>query len=280
MNIKKVLLIALLAIALVGLVFIFIKSQEVKQTTVIGNGIGPDQQLQGSAKPHSPSSMNNPTTAHQNPATLLDINTRPVTDDPSMPDLKGRRDKNPDGVIYTTLNNTTLDKNEKQFLEKRLNNLQRYGSFSGGRKTDEFSHLDKKHAMLKQDKPLSFKPTEIAALIPDLTLTGKWYSGGVSADGYSSLYRLYESPQSNQKFEITEMYLDPKSNATVEVLKESLNYNINNVPMTLETIKDDNGNEIYSVHYVVNQRYYSLSTQNMSKADLDKLLQTLAKPSY
>ena len=278
MNIKKVLLIALLAIALVGLVFIFIKSQEVKQTTVIGNGIGPDQQLQGSAKPHSPSSMNNPTTAHQNPATLLDINTRPVTDDPSMPDLKGRRDKNPDGVIYTTLNNTTLDKNEKQFLEKRLNNLQRYGSFSGGRKTDEFSHLDKKHAMLKQDKPLSFKPT--AALIPDLTLTGKWYSGGVSADGYSSLYRLYESPQSNQKFEITEMYLDPKSNATVEVLKESLNYNINNVPMTLETIKDDNGNEIYSVHYVVNQRYYSLSTQNMSKADLDKLLQTLAKPSY
>lgn len=93
MNIKKVLIIALLAIALVGFVFIFIKSQEVKQTTVIGNGISSDQQVQGNANPHSPSPMNNPTTAHQNPATLLDINTRPVTDDPSMPDLKGRRDK-------------------------------------------------------------------------------------------------------------------------------------------------------------------------------------------
>ncbi|ENW81283.1 hypothetical protein F909_02574 [Acinetobacter sp. ANC 3929] len=189
-------------------------------------------------------------------------------------DLKSLREKYPDGVMYTKLSESKLSKVQKEALAKDFDNLNRYGSFSGGKVTNEFSHLDKKRAALKEDKPLDFKPTNTDLLVKNMELTGKWYSGAINDGKYNSLYRLYES-QDGRKFEITEMYLNPDNSSIIEVFEESLNYNVNNVPMTIETLKSENGKELYNVHFNHNNRYYSMSTENFNRQQVEKILDSI-----
>ncbi|MDC4689222.1 hypothetical protein OHV80_17620, partial [Acinetobacter baumannii] len=103
------------------------------------------------------------------------------------------------------------------------------------------------------------------------------YSGAINEGKYNSLYRLYENQDGSTKFEITEMYLNPNNSAIVEVFQESLNHNVNNVPMTIETLRTENGKDIYNVHFNYNDRYYSLSTENMTRAQVENILNQITK---
>ena len=47
-----------------------------------------------------------------------------------------------------------------------------------------------------------------------------------------------------KKLEATEMYLNPASNAVMQVTKETLNHTISNVPMTFEVLKSQDGNNL------------------------------------
>ncbi|MEN8927065.1 hypothetical protein ABF359_17335, partial [Acinetobacter baumannii] len=192
-------------------------------------------------------------------------------------DLKALREKYPDGVLYIKLSESKLTKAQRDALAKEFDNLNRYGSFSGGKITNEFSNLDKKRAALQEEKSLDFKPTNTDSLVPDLKLSGKWYSGAINEGKYNSLYRLYENQDGSTKFEITEMYLNPNNSAIVEVFQESLNHNVNNVPMTFETLRTENGKDIYNVHFNYNDRYYSLSTENMTRAQVENILNQITK---
>lgn len=195
-------------------------------------------------------------------------------------DLGTIRERNPHGVVYTTLQNSKIDSKQKDYLKKQFQNLDQLGSFSGGVITHEFSNLDKKREGLKDNKELDFTPSDLQNALPDsnLKLTGKWYSGAINDGKYTSLYQLYEDPNNqSKKFEITEMFLDPKNNYVMDIYKESLNYNVNNIPMTIETLKNQQGQEVYNVHFVKEDRYYSLSTQDYSRQQIDAIVNQLTK---
>lgn len=266
---KTFLIIAFLIVAIVCIT-LFIKSQGVEETKRLGNS-KEDPPLSEASTSSNFKKLNNENKAIDNIQALPPSRSSILAFDA---DLKSLRQRYPDGVLYITLAESNLPKNQKEILAKEFDNLNRYGSFSGGKVTHEFAHLDKKRAALKEEKPLDFEPTNTDNILPDMDLTGKWYSGAINEGKYNSLYRLYES-RDDKKFEITEMYLNPNNSSIVEVYKESLNYNINNIPMTLETLKTDNGNDIYNVHFNYKDRYYSLSTENLSRAQVDNILTAL-----
>ncbi|CAM0818868.1 Uncharacterised protein [Acinetobacter baumannii] len=253
----------------------FIKSQSVTATKRLGDGDDTNQREKTTSEPAIQNSISSSELPHKNIAS----STKVQNDDLLIfnSDLKALREKYPDGVIYTKLSESKLNKAQRDALAKEFDNLNRYGSFSGGKITNEFSNLDKKRAALKEEKALDFKPTNTDSLVPDLKLSGKWYSGAINEGKYNSLYRLYENQDGSTKFEITEMYLNPNNSAIVEVFQESLNHNVNNVPMTIETLRTENGKDIYNVHFNYNDRYYSLSTENMTRAQVENILNQITK---
>lgn len=273
---NKILLIVLVVGIIVLGIVIFIKSQAVTETKRLGNGENTNHnETSSSSKPSIQNTNQNTKLSNTNQSSLA----KNQNDESFIfnSDLKALREKYPDGVIYTKLSEAKLSKAQKDDLAKNFDNLNRYGSFSGGKITNEFSNLDKKRAALKEEKPLDFKPINTDGLVPDLKLSGKWYSGAINEGKYNSLYRLYENQDGSIKFEITEMYLNPNNSAIVEVFQESLNHNVNNVPMTIETLRNENGQDIYNVHFNYNNRYYSLSTENMNRTQVENIIDQITK---
>ena len=269
---NKILLIVLVVGIIVLGIVIFIKSQAVTETKRLGNGENTNhEETSLSSEP----SIQNKELLNENQNSLA----KNQNDESFIfnSDLKELRERYPDGVIYTKLSEAKLSTAQKKDLAETFDNLNRYGSFSGGKITNEFSNLDKKRAALKEEKPLDFKPTNTDSLVPDLELSGKWYSGAINDGKYNSLYRLYENQDGSTKFEITEMYLNPNNSTIVEVFQESLNHNVNNVPMTLETLRNENGQDIYNVHFNYNNRYYSLSTENMTRIQVENIINQITK---
>lgn len=252
---------------------VFIKSQSVVETRSLGHDQKESSLSENTARPDVKN-------LKDEEKSIVKAQVQPATGSSILAfnaDLKTLRERYPDGVLYTTLSESNLPKSQKEALAKEFNNLNRYGSFSGGKLTHEFTNLDKKRAALKEEKALDFEPTNTDHLFPEMELTGKWYSGAINDGKYNALYRLYEG-QDGKKFEITEMYLNPENSSIVEVYKESLNYNVKNIPMTLETLKTENGHDIYNVHFNYKDRYYSLSTENLSRTQVEHLLNSLIKP--
>lgn len=273
---KNKLLLINLVVGIIALgISFFIKSQAVTETKRLGNGDNTNQREKTASEPAIQKTISSTELSYKNIASSANSQN-----DSSLilnSDLKALREKYPDGVLYTKLSESKLTKAQRDALAKEFDNLNRYGSFSGGKITNEFSNLDKKRAALQEEKPLDFKPTNTDSLVPDLKLSGKWYSGAINEGKYNSLYRLYENQDGSTKFEITEMYLNPNNSAIVEVFQESLNHNVNNVPMTFETLRTENGKDIYNVHFNYNDRYYSLSTENMTRAQVENILNQITK---
>lgn len=214
------------------------------------------------------------TTVHQQLATPAFI-----LNPPSSADLMALSRQAADGVVYLPLVESTLPQEIKDNVVQDMARLKRTGSLSGGQITHEFSHLTEKRAALNKDQALNFTPTEIGKLIQDMPLTGKWYSGAFNDGKYNSLYRLYESADGQRKFEITEMYLDAENGSSMEVFYESLNHQVNQVPMTFEHLKSAQGEQIYNASFNHRSRYYSLSSLGLSRAEVDLILKALTQAS-
>lgn len=202
-----------------------------------------------------------------------------ILNPPSSADLKALTEQTADGVVYMPLSESTLPQEIKDEIKQSTARLNATGSSSAGQVTHEFSHLTEKRAALNKDHALNFIPTEIEELIPNMPLTGKWYSGAFNDGKYNSLYRLYESADGQRKFEITEMYLDAENGSSTEVFYESLNHQVNQVPMTFEHLKTAQGEQIYNVSFNHRSRDYSLSSLGFSRAEVDRILNALTQSS-
>lgn len=202
-----------------------------------------------------------------------------ILNPPSSADLNALTRQAADGVVYLSLSESTLPQEIKDEIKQSTARLNATGSFSAGQITHEFSHLTEKRAALNKDHAINFIPTEIEKLIQNMPLTGKWYSGVFNDGKYNSLYRLYESADGQRKFEITEMYLDAENGSSTEVFYESLNHQVNQVPMTFEHLKTAQGEQIYNVSFNHRSRYYSLSSLGFNRAELDRILKALTQSS-
>ena len=69
------------------------------------------------------------------------------------------------------------------------------------------------------------------------------------------------------------MYLNPASNAVMQVTKETLNHTISNVPMTFEVLKVKMVT-IYNAQFNLNDKYWSLSGIGYTQASFE---QTISK---
>lgn len=190
-------------------------------------------------------------------------------------DLQNLRKSHPNGVMVLSVNDPMLSPEDKKEALAQINNLRTYGSLSGGKVTHEFEKIEEKRNNINNIEKTSFRPTNLDNLVDDnLKITGRLYSGAFNKDtGYDSVYRLYEN-NSGKKLEATEMYLNPASNAVMQVTKETLNHTISNVPMTFEVLKSQDGSLIYNAQFNLNDKYWSLSGIGYTQASFE---QTISK---
>ncbi len=174
-------------------------------------------------------------------------------------------------MTIVDLRNSPLSDIRKLELTENINNLYKYGSMSGGKITHEFQNLDKYRSFLKKHGyatiigKINFKPADISIANKNgLELTGAYYSGGYTdGKGFDSLYRLYES-NNGGKIEISQTKL-ANDGMKLIMIKETFNYELNNVPATFEQFNSYN---TYSLRFVHDGYRYAISTQNLDKNEL------------
>ena len=186
-------------------------------------------------------------------------------------------------VVVLGVNEANLPPEEKSELLRKFNNLNVYGSLSGGKITHEFkytqkykSELEKAGGYNKLEQQLAFKPTPLNNYIDNsLKLVGAVTSGTYTENkGFNSLFRTYDNGNGT-KLEINEMYLNPENNMSVEVYKESINHYIGNYPATIERLKDENGTPITNLSWNTKDRNYMLTASNMNEVELDNLAKNI-----
>ena len=265
MKIKKILLIVGIVVLSV---FIFIKSQEVSETKVIGNG----NNINGLEQSYSSEPFND---------TVL------VPDSDRHPPLvmteeqfnKIMKDGLKNGVVYTSL--TQFDEATQQAVKEALRNLNEKGSISGGIKLKEFSDLNNARENLREktiDKILSeldgFKsiPNEILEQ-HHLMLTGAQSFGSYNeGDGWSGIYKLYENK--SKKVEIEQIYLKPNT-STQQLIVEALNTSLSNdTPAIYEQLPSD---LIEKLTFVNDRNYYQINGYNLSKNEIIEIANEIIK---
>lgn len=187
----------------------------------------------------------------------------------------------PDSAFLTivSLENAPLSTEKKLDLAKKIQNLYKYGSLSGGKLTHEFSNLDKYRSFLEKygyetiKEKISFPPQDIPLNNNSLHLTGSYYSGGYTENaGFDSLYRLYEAPN-GEKIEVNQTKLD-KNGMKLLVIEETLNYRLNEIPATLETFDSDS---VYNIRFTYDGYRYAISTQNLDKNHILNIANSIIK---
>lgn len=170
-------------------------------------------------------------------------------------------------LTIVNLKNAPITEDKKLDLLNKINNLYKFGSLSGGKITHEFSNIEKyknfqkKYGYNNIKEKVSFSPKDLPLNDSSLELTGSYYSGGYTKnEGFDSLYRLYEAPN-GEKIEVNQTKLS-KDGMKLLIIEETLNYNLNEIPATLETFDHA---KIYSIRFVKNEYRYAISTQNLDK---------------
>ena len=184
-------------------------------------------------------------------------------------------------VKYMKVADSGLPEFEINSLERDFENLNKYGSYSGGNITHEFTKAgDLKVALKKNNglknilKKLSFTPTDIeASLGNDFKLVGADYSGAMNEGKFNSIFRYYENTD-GKRFEINEMYLTPENNYSLHIYIESLNFYLAGHLATLQNIKSIENKVVYNLDFNVNKRVFSISSEGLNYSEF---LQTSIK---
>lgn len=185
------------------------------------------------------------------------------------------RQKYPDGIIISSLEESDLPEESKLELREKFNNLKKYGNFTKNELSHEFRNIDVFRRYKNLNRPLSFTPTQVDFLNKEFILTGKYYSGSYSkAGGHNSYVRLYEDPLSNRKVELVETYLNPENHSTVQIFTESLNKKIDDVNLTWQEVPFGK-TAVYTVDFSKNQKNFSLSTMDLEQIEVEHLVSSL-----
>ena len=184
-------------------------------------------------------------------------------------------------VKYMKVADSGLPEFEINSLKRDFENLNKYGSYSGGKITHEFTKAgDLKVALKKNNglknilKKLSFTPTDIkASLGNEFRLVGADYSGALNKGKFNSIFRYYEN-NNGKRFEINEIYLTPENNYSLHIYIESLNFYLAGHLATLQNLKSVENKEIYNLDFNVNKRVFSISSEGFNYSEF---LQTSMK---
>lgn len=127
-------------------------------------------------------------------------------------------------------------------------------------------------------QPLNFTPAPLRQLMPSgFVLTGRAHEGEMVANAYSSIYRLYENPNTKGRIEIIETKLN--ADKPLVLIDELMNEQVLGVPMTFERFMDKKGVVYYSVELVLSDKHYVINTKAVDRAVLMDFLAKLIRLS-
>ena len=169
------------------------------------------------------------------------------------------------GISYYSID--SLDQQDRKEALKLLHNLKTVGNING-KVTTEFQREDDSTENLQkigglQNLKLQFDPVKLDKKM-SYKLTGINTFGGIDKSGNSdSNYQLYVG-SNGSKIEFTEQYAPIGGNVQIKQVKEFINTKVNQNDAIFEHFDSDN---IVNIHWQNNNRYYSVSTKNMSSKE-------------
>lgn len=176
-------------------------------------------------------------------------------------------------IHYVGIEESGLPPSEIAKLKQNFANLNSKGSYSGGRITHEFVNttalkmaLVKNGGLAKIIAKLNFVPTDMGKILgEDFKLVGAEYSGALNKGKFNSIFRSYEGPY-GKRLEVNELYLTPDNNYSLEVYKDSINFNLHGHLATLQHLKNAD-KDIYDLDFNVNKRVFSISAEGFSYSE-------------
>lgn len=176
-------------------------------------------------------------------------------------------------IHYVGIEKSGLPASEIAKLKQNFANLNSKGSYSGGRITHEFANttalkmaLVKNGGLARMIAKLNFVPTDIGKVLgEDFKLVGADYSGALNEGKFNSIFRSYDSAE-GKRLEINELYLTPDNDYSLEVYKESINFNLQGHLATLQQLKNAD-KDVYNLDFHVNKRAFSISAEGFSYAE-------------
>lgn len=181
-------------------------------------------------------------------------------------------------VNYIKIDESGLPPFEIENLKKDYDNLNRYGSYSGGVITNEFTKSDDFAKALERNggienilNKLNFIPTDVGGLLGNnFKLVGADYAGAINKGKFNSIFRYYES-NDKRKLEVNEMYLNPENNYSIDIYQESINFYLSGIPATIQSLKNNENQEIYNLDFTVKNRVFSVSSEGIGYSDFLKI---------
>lgn len=270
---KKILILLGICMSLLvtGVLFYFKPNSNITNNrTSYTNTIPKNEAIAVSATANSYVQNNQPSSSPKNPISTKAVRINAI-DAEKLVTMVGSSEN---GVKYMSIEESGLPPDEISNLKKDYDNLNKYGSYSGGEITHEFTKAnDFKEALRKNGNlenvknKLNFTPTDVNSILGgNFKLMGADYSGSLSEGKFNSLFRYYEDG-TGKRFEINEMYLTPANNYSLNVYKESINFDLVGHPATLQSLKNAENKEIYNLDFNVNRRVFSISSEGFNYSD-------------
>lgn len=187
------------------------------------------------------------------------------------------------GFVYRSILDSNHEPGLIEQVKQDLDSFKRYGSIGKGKTTVEFEStqdlresLDKKGiAALLQG--LAFNPTNISNIAgPSFSMIGADDQGKlISGRGWNGFFQSYEDISTGRQLELSESQIEMLLGDETEVIEEFLNDRVGDVRASVQTMKDEQGRDVYSIQWNDADRSFTLNTRSFSKDDSRALATTI-----
>jgi hypothetical protein len=187
----------------------------------------------------------------------------------SFPDLKNIAP----GVTYKTMAEHDFPPDLRNQLMRELEQFKATGSAHGGKVTTEFSNTEdlkenlEKKGIEKLKNGLAFIPIDLGLILGEkYQILGANDQGKfIDGKGWGGFFQIYKDKFSAEMVELSESQLETQVGDGVQAILEFVNYKIAGYNATVESIRSDKGEYIFTIQWFVGERTFNLSTKNLSK---------------
>lgn len=179
------------------------------------------------------------------------------------------------GVVYRSINNSNHDPELLKQIREELENFQKYGSIGKGKTTIEFEKTqDLKEALSKKGinsliNGLAFNPTQISNIVgSEFSMIGADDQGKmIPGLGWNGFFQSFENGSTGRQIELSESQIETMLGDETEIIEEFLNAKVGDVRASVQAMKDERGNDVYSIQWDDGDRSFTLNTKSFVKED-------------
>lgn len=177
------------------------------------------------------------------------------------------------GVTYKQLADIEMPIELRNQLTRDLELFKSTGSMSGGKITTEFINIDdlkenlEKKGLDKIKSGLAMTPVNLGLILTNsYRMIGANDQGKfIGEKGWLGFFQIYKDTNSESMVELSEAQIETEMGDSVQEIIEFVNYQISGYNATIQSLKSDKAEYIFTIHWSVNERTFHLSTKNLSK---------------